>query len=791
MILKAKKIQIFSHEDTNETFSSKSVFELSQNLDTFYTFFEEIAIDELLFKEQNASLGYKNSEFYFNNEHFSLKLDLAREGKMLNSSIKELFIKDYNASARGQIFIDTSKDIYDFVGDFNSTHLSFDFKITYGKDSVNYDIKDLNLTSLSNAARLARSNFKFSNQVYEWLNYKIRADLFHFDTLKGKVKLLRKGYKIEDLSAKGYAKNLNLRLARGVEPIKVPYISVVLKNERIDFSFDRASFNGYDLSKSKLVATNVLDPKKGVLNVNLISNDLLFDEKAQFLLKSLKINVPLKQLSGKLQTNLDISIPLSPVKNTYQGSFEASNSQVDLANFWVQRGKIILSADKRLELKDFDVNNSFINAKFNANLDLNSKSGVFDTNITRLYFEDILDMRNENLRLDFSYLDAVILSSKDYDLSLDFSDGLKMSARDIKKFKDKSLLMKKLKISNAKSATLSTKDYVNFEILSKDTDFDVSLFKKDGKPYNHDDFSIKKGKNTFSLQSASKIVSIETQKGVHVVKAKDLRYIVPKDLNLSGSSGMDDFRLEALNSGIVAADKHFEFDSLHFTSLNKRLKAEAKRGPARYEFEQRPNFMSFKALNLNDKILNEIFAKNMVKNGNFNASIEGKDLRHFKGKIYLQDTYFKDLKFYNQLISFIDTIPSLLMFKSPTFNEQGLKVQKGAVLLERRGDILHLEGLDLDGDSVDILGAGKIDLNKSSIYLELELKTLKSASEVINKVPIINQILLGKDREISTRIVVEGDLNNPKFKTEVIADALKLPFNILKNIIEAPSVWFK
>ncbi len=54
----------------------------------------------------------------------------------------------------------------------------------------------------------------------------------------------------------------------------------------------------------------------------------------------------------------------------------------------------------------------------------------------------------------------------------------------------------------------------------------------------------------------------------------------------------------------------------------------------------------------------------------FNLSIKGSGLEYFDGQIDFKNTYVKDLRGINQLISFIDTVPSLLMFKSPTFNQK-------------------------------------------------------------------------------------------------------------------------
>ncbi len=68
----------------------------------------------------------------------------------------------------------------------------------------------------------------------------------------------------------------------------------------------------------------------------------------------------------------------------------------------------------------------------------------------------------------------------------------------------------------------------------------------------------------------------------------------------------------------------------------------------------------------------------------------------------------------------------------------------------------------------------------------LELKTLKSASEAISKVPILNYVILGKNQEISTNLKIDGSIDDPKFIPNFNRYS-KTPFNLIKNIIQLPA----
>ena len=62
-----------------------------------------------------------------------------------------------------------------------------------------------------------------------------------------------------------------------------------------------------------------------------------------------------------------------------------------------------------------------------------------------------------------------------------------------------------------------------------------------------------------------------------------------------------------------------------------------------------------------------------------------------------------------------------------------------------------------------------------------QLITAKSLTGIINKIPIVNYITLGKEGKISTGFSITGDLENPTITTKTAQDILLSPFNILIN----------
>ncbi|MDE5603788.1 MAG: AsmA-like C-terminal domain-containing protein, partial [Helicobacter sp.] len=134
----------------------------------------------------------------------------------------------------------------------------------------------------------------------------------------------------------------------------------------------------------------------------------------------------------------------------------------------------------------------------------------------------------------------------------------------------------------------------------------------------------------------------------------------------------------------------------------------------------------------------------------------------------------------------IDTIPALLSLKNPGFNQDGYYVKNGVIQFGLNKEFLAIESLELNGSSIDIKGRGILSLNNNNLDFYAQLLTVKSLSNIINKIPVVNYILLGKEGKIYTNFKIQGTLENPIIQTKVAQDILLSPFNILKRVIASP-----
>ena len=190
--------------------------------------------------------------------------------------------------------------------------------------------------------------------------------------------------------------------------------------------------------------------------------------------------------------------------------------------------------------------------------------------------------------------------------------------------------------------------------------------------------------------------------------------------------------------------------------------------------------------NSSDQVLNKLLNKNIFEGGTFNLDINGKDSTNLSGHFHFNQTHLAQLKSYNNLIAFINTIPSLLFMKNAGFNESGIEVTKGDILFSRENDLVTVHNITLNGVSTDIVGGGIINLKDETMHFNLQIKTLKALSDTISKIPIVNYILLGDNQTLSTGVEISGSMSDPVVKTQVLQDTLSKPFDVIKNTIMLP-----
>lgn len=222
------------------------------------------------------------------------------------------------------------------------------------------------------------------------------------------------------------------------------------------------------------------------------------------------------------------------------------------------------------------------------------------------------------------------------------------------------------------------------------------------------------------------------------------------------------------------------FDDFNAKIRDDRITADATYGNGIANIDIIHGNTLFKAGNFGAEFINRIIGRKIVEGGLFEAGgIYKNDI--FNGEISMQNTSFKGFAIVQNIIGLIDTIPSLVMFRSPGLSGKGYEVKNGKIMLGLNTQYIALESIDLIGKTMDVKGSGIIEVESSEVDIGLSISTLKSLTSVINKIPIIGYLILGKDGKITTQVSIDGTLENPKSQVSLAEDILSAPLNIIKR----------
>ncbi|HDZ5086664.1 TPA: AsmA-like C-terminal domain-containing protein [Campylobacter jejuni] len=789
------KVLLLKNQDSSN--ASTEILKITKNLKYLYAFVEEIDIQNLNVKNNHVRILFKDNEFFIDNDLLFLKLTLQRQNKELIADIKKLLLKDYNLNIDGNLSINTKSEFYYFQGRASGELLDFNASISYKNKNLAYKIEDLNIRNITEIFKRVNKRIELPQSLNFWIAYRAKGEFYHLDYLQGFIDFAKDNYYLDNISALGYVDNVKIRLDDKMNAIEIPKLDLNLNKQKLDFIFNKASYNGADLSSSKVYLYDLFNEKKAGIYLRIKSDNLKFDKKLAKALEGYYFSLPFYQKSGKLKSDLELKIDFHDKGEiSYNGVLALENASISLADFNITKAFVKLNQND-LSIENASVKNGFLEADFNAKFDLQKQQGNFNTQISRLYFDngELLDLRNQSVGVNLDYSQNVNISIPRWNLILNFKDGLEANLNNPKILFSFSPLLKKFGFIDAKNVYYKTSNFEDFNASINDVYFKNNLLINGQTPFEKDSFNITKNKGVMEIHTQSDIVSVKINSDNKEIHLKDLSYVYKKDSNSSNNSVFDistntqNISFGGVNVALILSDsnKTLAFDRVGADLKGNALNLKGSRGNVKFDLYYSSNDLNLNVSNIDDNYLNEFLQKQAVQDGVFNLNIRGSGLEYFDGQIDFKNTYVKDLKGVNQLISFIDTVPGLLMFKSPTFNQKGLSLHDGKIIFNRKKDLLSVSAISLNGDSVDIYGLGSANLRLNTVDFNLELKTLKSASEAISKVPILNYVILGKNQEISTNLKIDGSMDDPKFHTEILTDTLKTPFNLIKNIIQLPA----
>ena len=367
-------------------------------------------------------------------------------------------------------------------------------------------------------------------------------------------------------------------------------------------------------------------------------------------------------------------------------------------------------------------------------------------------------------------------------------------ANSLKKIAKSSKLLTKLHLNNGHFVVSKKSDAKSLR-YKLELEYPYTLLTLNDKAVTH---YILKGKHNKKITTLNinRVVNAKVHKneievdikkaGVNIVQLYKLTQDI-FDTNESSQTDMT-LNLTALDSFIdLSNNRRILADSLKLQYFNKITTAQLQYKQGTAGFKLADNTFHLYGKDFNDLFMQNLFKASKFKGGKLDFSVDG-TFEKFHGLVYINKTIMVDYKVLNNVLAFVNTVPSLVTFSLPGYSKEGLAVESAYAQFHSDKGVLDISDFYIDSKEMDIVAKGVIDTNKNTIDLLMNLKTAIGSSA--SKIPVVGYIIFGKDT-VSTSLKVTGDLFDPQVSSTLAKDIVVAPLNIIKRTLTLPYELFK
>jgi len=662
-------------------------------------------------------------------------------------------LRDIDVYAKGDFF--TKKGNFDYLGlnlDVSNAHIFLD----------GYDIKIKDMFIDYQDIASAKVNVNYNAKINEgdllFDVTKINLEKYKL-SLNKKLKPLKIEYKISPKFDNILIENQNW--IYNDKNIKIDKISIPFDLKNTTFNLPRTLIKSEGFIKAYISGKSNIKKASHNYNIDLIS----------FNYKNIELTKPNVKLNIKLEKDLYISN-----KKNIAFSIKNIKSILGPTKIKIDENAIYIN-DSQLNIKNI------LNTKITGYYSLNINAGKFSLKDTK-----IKEINIENINLDISKLNKkTIIKSPELQMKYEFiDDRWKLNIESLDKLSKYVTELKKYNLTNGK-IYLYSKDSLKTIQFKSSIVYPYKLLVDKNKLIENYliNGEINKKTNQTKL-TINDSINISIDKNIDI-KAKDIDFNISEFIKLLKNNKLKTKKqnnikvtLNANNSRIyISENRHIISDKilLNYKDNKLSLKLNHANGTAHLTLDD--DNINCYGDSFNDKFMEKLFALSKFDGGSLSFSIHGK-LDNNQGILNIKNTTLLEFKVLNNILAFINTIPSLITLSLPDYSTKGLKVDSAYMEFNSLNYNFHINKFNLHSKELIIDGGGNADFIANKIDVLLNLRSDVGSS--LSQIPIIGNILLGKEA-VSTTLRVSGDLDNPKVQTGLGKNIINAPINIIKRIL--------
>ncbi|MFT7859574.1 MAG: AsmA-like C-terminal domain-containing protein [Sulfurimonas sp.] len=319
--------------------------------------------------------------------------------------------------------------------------------------------------------------------------------------------------------------------------------------------------------------------------------------------------------------------------------------------------------------------------------------------------------------------------------------------------------------------------------------YPYKLLYKDAAPVEtyHLEGRITKEQNIYATINKNINVSIEDNVQVNV---KDSIVSLPETLKLFSSFEHSDTNetypnidLNAVKSSIYLGDNRYAaLDTLDLQYHDKILMAQLQHLKGKAGFKLEHDQFHLYGEGFSDKFMEKLFVFSKFKGGTLDFNING-SLERYKGMMLIEKSRLLNYTLLNNVLAFINTVPSLVTFSVPGYSKNGLFMNHAYMEFEYNKGEYNISELSMDSKELKLSARGKANLQEDTIDMKMNLKT--DIASNISKIPVVGYIIFD-GKAISTSVKVSGKLSDPNVSSALAKEVIVAPLNIIKRTLKLP-----
>lgn len=770
--------------------SFENVDKTFDRIKSLLTYFEYLEIQNIHFNDNTLGVIFADDILYITTNEYEIAGNIHRAGKRFIANIDLLYLKKNHATLNGKMTYDLKKDTLETEGRFHAYHIKGDFKASKEKSQIDFSIRSDQFADLKTFI----DTLPLGNVTKSWIVEKVQATKYRLISFEGKADIGKKGnVKIDFDALKGLMQldDVKIFYKEGLDPVLAQQVMLSYADGALHFDLQKPLYHDRILDGSTVDIVDLTGTKPTLLKLDLHFLTP-FDEVVHQILHAYGLNIPVSQNKGKMQAVFKADIGLKDHNSSFNADVMLGEGDVNVSgvNLSVVSGEVHYRKDT-VTLDKVVLKERRYEGVVDGKIRLNKKNAALTLNAKTIKIGDekepFLVLKNEKLPFELDFkgrFKAVIPKLK---VSLENkADKTVLRLEDLLKIKP--YLQDKGIVENGGMLEFQTKDFDTYSFKGELKRESCFFYDNDNVCHVRVPCSGEIGKNGIDIYAFDKRFHYNEEKSR--IDISDINIDLKKFLDSRLQKNKD--KVEKLV--IVGKRSNFRYDV--YTLLtdsydievrpNGSLKAIGSLNGDIVKLEKEGNSLRMDAFRIQDKMLHPLIHFDGLKEGRYTLRHWGDPDNQMEGRIIIEGGVMSNFKAYNNTLAFLNTLPALATLNTPGFSIQGFKINEGVIEYHIIKDILYFDSVLIKGQSATIAGKGMIDMKQKTIQIELAIQTARELGKILEKVPLLGYILMGKDQSMTIGLKISGTLDDPKIRTTATEDILMMPIQFLKRTIEAP-----